>query len=472
MEPITIILGVLVVGSAAAAVWLAVRLSAQRTEGAVARTEAAERLDYIRRQEGAWDDREKEVIALKERLALAKAELEHAEKLGAERLASAQREKAAIESSLAGLKAQAAETFKSLASDALAMSNKQFLTLAETKLGQQQQAGAADLEKRRLAVEQMVRPIAETLAKTDAKLGQIEKERAESFGKLTAELAGLGRAGEQLRDETGKLVRALREPHVRGRYGELQLKRVAELAGMSAYCDFTEQDQSADSEGNPLKPDMIVRMPSDRVVVVDAKTNIKAYLEALEARTPEDAEGCLDRFARHVGEQATALARKKYWTQYDGSPEFVVMFIPGDQFIDAALSRQPEILEKAAMQNVLLAGPATLIGLLRAVAVGYKEQRLAEAAMELRELGVKLHGQMATALDHLDDLGGALNKAVEKFNGFVGSYQSRLEPTLKKFEDAGVKGPKELPEIPPIDVQTRTLKGSRLTGGFADAASP
>jgi DNA recombination protein RmuC len=237
----------------------------------------------------------------------------------------------------------------------------------------------------------------------------------------------------------------------------VQLRRVAELAGMQGYCDFSEQDSTVDSEGNALRPDMIVRLPSERVVVVDAKTNIQAYLEALDAERPEDAEACLERFARTVADQAAALGKKRYWAQYDGSPEFVVMFIPGDQFIDAALARRPELLEHAARQGVVLAGPATLIGLLRAVAVGYKEQRLAEEARELRQLGVDFHARAIKAFGSLAELGPILDRAVDKFNEFVGSYQGRLEPTLRRFEEAGAGSGKEMPVIEEITVRARTV---------------
>ncbi len=214
------------------------------------------------------------------------------------------------------------------------------------------------------------------------------------------------------------------EPHVRGRYGEIQLKRVAELAGMSGFCDFAEQDQTRGSDGAPLRPDMVVKLPSGRCVVVDAKTNIQAYLDAINAPTPGEADACLDRFARHVAEQAIALAKKKYWAQYDGSPEFMVMFIPGDQFVDAALTRQPEILERAAEQGVILASPATLIGLLRAVAVGYAEERLAQQASELLVMGKDLHERFAKAMEHAAKVGGALNRAVESYNDGRGSSMS------------------------------------------------
>lgn len=207
---------------------------------------------------------------------------------------------------------------------------------------------------------------------------------------------------------------------------------------------------------------MVVRLPNERAVVVDAKCNIAAYLDAIEATSQDEADGHLERFARHVADQAAALAKKKYWAlpEYDGSPEFVVMFIPGDQFIDAALSRQPEILENAARQGVILASPSTLIGLLRAVAVGYKEQRLAREAAELRDLGVQLHDRASTAFTYIAKLGSALDQAVNRYNEFVGSYQSRLEPTFRRFEAAGVKSAKELAGVEPVVVRAREVEAA------------
>jgi DNA recombination protein RmuC len=318
------------------------------------------------------------------------------------------------------------------------------------------------MDLKKSAVDQLIKPISETLARTDAKLQEIDKARLQTAATISEQLKAAADASAALRDETGKLARALREPHVRGRYGELQLRRVAELAGMQAWCDFAEQHSTTDADGNALRPDMVVRLPSDRVVVVDAKTNIQAYLDALHAPTPDAAEDCLDRFAKHVADQAAALARKKYWAQYDGSPEFVVMFIPGDQFIDAALSRQPEILENAARQNVLLAGPSTLIGLLRAVAVGYKEQRLARAAQELRDLGVEFHERAATTFRHIARMGESLATVVDRYNEFVGSYERRLEPTLRKFQEAGAGSSKEIVEVKPVDARPRLVGVAEL----------
>lgn len=481
MDPITIVFGGLAALGGGAAVWLLVERGKVQARVAAAETRAeraVEELGAARAEVSAKAARVEELIERCEGMSVRVAALEgdlegaarqladerkHAAEMMAAQVKAVELREKQLKEDLAKQHDQLREAFKALSAETLSSSTKEFLKLAEQKFTQQNQLGAAELEKRRVAFEQLVKPVTDTLAKTDAKLGEIEKQRAESFGKLAAEMAGLGKAGEQLREETGKLVRALREPHVRGRYGEIQLKRVAELAGMTEYCDFTQQDQTMDSSGNPLKPDMVVRLPSERVVVVDAKTNIKAYLEAVEATEPAVAEQHMDRFARHVAEQAAALSKKKYWAQYEGSPEFVVMFIPGDQFIDAALSRQPEILDRAAQQGVILASPSTLIGLLRAVHVGYKEQRLAKSAEELRRLGVEFHERAATAFEHIAKLGDAIGRTVDLYNKFVGSYQSRLEPTLKKFEDEGARSGGKLPEVGEVEVRVR--EGMRLPAG-------
>ncbi len=476
MEIALAVLGVLALALAAAAAWLALgrarlmsdlaaslsasdasersraevraeadRLSAQAADLsnalATRNVDAArlkEQLDAAQaaHREGAAraDERlDRELAGVEERW---RARVQEAEKISAERLASAERERDAIKASLAQVELKFRDVFGSLAGEALKANNQQFLTLADQKL-----------TAKASAVDELVKPIADTLKKTGEKLAVIEQ------------------AGAELRTETGKLVRALREPHVRGRYGEIQLRRVAELAGMQNYCDFFEQDQSRGADGAALRPDMVVRLPNSRSVVVDAKTNIQGYMDAINAPNPEEAERQLERFARHVSDQATALARKKYWAQYDGSPEFVVMFIPGDQFIDAALSRQPELLERAAEQNVILASPSTLIGLLRAVAVGYREQQLASAAEELRVLGKEFHERVAKAMEHFAGLGKALNQAVERYNDFAGSYERRLEPVMRRFEDGGVKSAKELPVLPAIEGHAREVDGQTKLEG-------
>ena len=468
MDVATLVLGLIAVAGVGAAAWLAIGRARCIAEAAAARATAAgvqaaqdrERAERERAEQRELETRQtlmkvstdraaleeqlqaqrdahrttRDVLEREKLLAVREiedrltAEIAHVEGLGAERVESVLREKKAIAEQLALFEARFREVFGNLAAEALKSNREQFLALAEQKL-----------DAKRSAVDALVAPIAETLKRTDAKLAVIEA------------------AGAELRTETGKLVKALREPHVRGRYGEVQLRRVAELAGMIANCDFFEQDQTRDLDGLALRPDMIVRLPNARTIVVDAKTNIQAYIDAIAAASPEAAERELDRFARHVAEQATALAKKKYWSQYDGSPEFVVMFIPGDQFIDAALSRQPELLERAAEQGVILASPSTLIGLLRAVAVGYKEEQLAKAATELRELGKQLHERFATAMEHVAKVGRNLGASVDAYNDFVGSCERRLEPIMRKFEDGGVKSAKDLPDIPEIASKPRRV---------------
>jgi len=306
------------------------------------------------------------------------------------------------------------------------------------------QVAQGELDKRKQAVEAMVKPIAETLGKTREQLSALD-ERVRASGESSA----------ALKDETARLAKALSRPEIRGRYGEIQLRRVAELAGMVQYCDFDEQFSARDAEGSLLRPDMVVTLPNERMIAVDAKTNTHAYLEAIDATNDEEREHHLDRFARHVADQAKKLGDKKYWALFERSPEFVVMFVPGDHFIDAALSRQPTILEDAATRGVILASPSTLIGLLRAVAVGWHEHRLSEQAEALFELGKELHDRAAVAFEHAGKLGDSIRQSVERYNRLVGSIDTRLVPTLKKFEESGAKSGKALVEPKPLEASLR-----------------
>ncbi|QOJ01806.1 MAG: DNA recombination protein RmuC [Phycisphaeraceae bacterium] len=351
------------------------------------------------------------------------------------------------------------DTFNAAASKALGDSSKSFLSLAEQRFQTLLTKGNADLDQRKAEVDRLVAPITQTLDKTKDLIDRIEKERVNSFAQLAEQVRAAADTTTSLREETTQLTQALREPTVRGRYGETQLRRVAELAGMTAYCDFDLQDQTQ-GQDQALRPDMVVRLPGDRTIVVDAKANILAFLDALKERDPALQAQHLDRFAAHVADQATKLARKRYWSQYEGSPEFVVMFIPGDHFLDAALKRRPELLDDAARQNVILATPSSLIAMLRAVAAVHAQSRLAREAQELRALGAELHKRAADAIEHAKSLGTHLDRAVDAYNKFLGSYQSRLEPHLRKFEDAGVKGPKDLPAPESIDARPRLFDAS------------
>jgi len=343
------------------------------------------------------------------------------------------------------------QTFQALAGEALRASNEEFLRLAQTAFAAQRSEALAELDKRRTAVDQLVAPVAKALEKTQQSLEQMGKDNAG----LREQVLRMGQASHELRTETGKLVQALRKPNVRGRYGEVQLERVVEVAGMKSYCDFTPQESLRDEEGRLTRPDLTVRLPNGRVVAIDAKMNVDAYLDALDAKTPEEAEGHLDRYAETVMLQAQKLARKSYWTSFDSSPEFVVMFIPGDQLVDAALERRPELIEYAAERNVVIASPSTLIGLLRAVHVGWCESNLSDSAQELFELGRELHQRAAIVLEHAAIVGESIERARRSYNDFVGSIHSRLVPTLRRFEERDARSSKELPTLRTVEGETR-----------------
>lgn len=363
--------------------------------------------------------------------------------------------KDALRKQLLDANATMSEKFGALASQVLTDARAELVKIGDEKLKSQTTIAAQDIEQRKQAVERLLQPIAETLKKTDEKLAAMEKERTASYSELRTQVQQMAQGSEALRGATEKLGRALRDPKVRGQYGEIQLKKVAELAGMRAFCDFTEQSSTTDSDGNRLRPDMIVKLPNKREVAIDAKANLKPYLDAIEATDPAQVEAFLKTFADGIATQASLLAKKGYWKHYENAPEFVVMFVPGDQFVDAALSRRPDLLEVAASQRVLLASPSTLIGLLRAVHVGFQEQTLAEEAMELRRLGAELHERASVAFEHVGKLGKALSNAAEHYNKFVASYEQRLEPTFRKFEESGAKSAKELPQVEVVSTQLR-----------------
>ncbi|MEM1186569.1 MAG: DNA recombination protein RmuC [Planctomycetota bacterium] len=374
-----------------------------------------------------------------ERLRSLEADLRRDLDLARETIARSEERLAATESKLseqAPLESRFADAFKTLSAQMLKESKAAFLEEAkpvfESAHGKQTEALA---------------PIAKTLDATRERLTKLDERVAASSA-----------AGDALREETARLTRALSRPEVRGQYGELQLRRVAELAGMVSYCDFAEQESVRDTDGALLRPDMVVKLPNERVLAIDAKCNTYAYLEAVNAKDDAEREKHLERFARHVTEQAKKLGEKQYWAQWEGSPEFVVMFVPGDHFVDAALSRRPELIETAAASNVVLASPSTLIGLLRAVAVGWREARLADEARELFELGRELHERAAVVFGHASSLGKAIQASVERYNKLVGSIDTRLVPTLTRFEEAGAKSGKALAEVPIVETPVRTLE--------------
>jgi len=349
------------------------------------------------------------------------------------------------------------EMVDSLAAKALHANSEEFLKLARSVFETEQKQAAGALEQRKQAVESLVKPLQESVKATHETLRALEEERVKEYGALRQFTLDVARTSDALRTETGKLVQALRKPQVRGRYGEIQLERVVELAGLRSYCDFSVQTTATGDDGARIRPDMIVRLPNERVVVIDAKTNIDGYLDALDAPDTDAAENHLKRFARHVLNQAKALAKKDYATIVGSAPEFVVMFIPGDQFVDAALEREPDLLDLAASDGVIIASPSTLIGLLRAVHVGWREKRLSDSANELFELGKTFHERAATLLGYIADLGRAIDATRDRYNTVVGSVDGRLMPVIRKFEDGGARSSKDAPAPIAIDGEVRAL---------------
>ena len=365
------------------------------------------------------------------------------------------------------------DTMKALAADALATNNQSFLELAKAQLEQLQQKTTQELEQRKQAVEHMVQPIQESLQKVDGKLQQLEVARTRAYSELTVQVRELAETQTLLRSETGNLVSALRDrPNVRGRWGEIQLRRVVEMAGMLEHCDFETQVHVATEDGR-LRPDLIVKLPGSKTVVVDSKFAGQAYLESLSARDDEERGRKLRDHARQVRDHIAKLSGKSYWAQFDSAPEFVVLFIPGETFLSAALEQDPSLIEEGVNQQVILATPTTLIALLRAVAYGWRQETIAESAKAISELGRELYGRLATLTDHFAKVGRGLETAVRSYNETVGSLETRVLPSARKFRDQGISPASELAELPAVERGVRPVTAPELKSGedtTADAA--
>ena len=348
--------------------------------------------------------------------------------------------------------------FESLAGQTLRSNSEMFLRMAREALGRDQVVAAASLKERETAIAQLVEPLKHALEKTEAQASLLERERLEAFAGLRVEIAGLADSHSQLQRETRNLVNALRRPEVRGRWGEMTLRRLVELAGMSEHCDFTEQMHVA-SGGDALRPDLVVHMPDARDLVVDVKTPLDAFLEALDAVSDEARLVQLKRHAQHVEARVRELASKSYWSQFARSPEFAVLFLPGDQFLSAALAERPDLLETALKQNVIIATPSTLIALLKTVAYGWRQSAVAENAAVIRELGQELYRRLGTFTAHLGRAGNRLGAAVEAYNAAVGSLERQVLPQARRFTDLGVTADAPLPVLESVDSLARVPTG-------------
>lgn len=348
------------------------------------------------------------------------------------------------------------DAFKALSSEALRSNNQSFLELAKITLERYQTEAKGDLEQRQKAVEQLVTPIKQSLEKVDTQIQELENARQHAYGSLTEQVKSLMYTQEKLQSETGNLVKALRTPTVRGHWGEIQLKRVVEIAGMLEYCDFYRQ-QTVTTEDGQLRPDVLVRLPGGKNIVVDAKTPLQAYLDALESANDEQRLSRLKAHAQQIRTHMTKLSAKSYWEQFQPAPEFVVLFLPGETFFSAALELDPALIEEGAKLHVILATPTTLIALLRAVYYGWRQEQMSENTRKISELGQELHERIATMVEHLAKLGGSLGKAVEAFNSAVASFEGRVLPSVRKFEVLGAGSKKEIEELTPLDKNARML---------------
>lgn len=370
-------------------------------------------------------------------------------------------ERDATESKLALLRdaeSQLGSAFKALSADALHSNNQAFVEMARETLAKYQEGARGDLEKRQQAIDQIVQPVRESLDKVDARMGEIEKERVGAYEGLLQQVRHLADHHLRLQQTTANLTQALGTPRVRGRWGEIQLKRVVELAGMLDHCDFQEQPSTTGDEPR-LRPDLIVRLPGGKQIVVDAKAPLAAYLEAIEEHDETVRRRKMQQHARQIRDHAGQLSRKQYWAQFQPSPEFVVLFLPNESFFSAALQEDPALIEHGVEQRVILATPTTLITLLKAVSYGWREERMAANAREIADLGKALYKRIGDVGNHLNETGERLGKAVEAYNRAIGSLENRVMVTARKFRDLEVgKEQDELKDLSVIEAMPRIMK--------------
>jgi DNA recombination protein RmuC len=415
--------------------------------------------DTVRQREAAIAGLQREAAQLREKAAELQTRLDEARAQAAEKLQLLQDAQRALENS-----------FKSLSADALKSNNQSFLELARAALGEFTQVARGDLEKRQQAIDSLVQPVKASLEKVDEKIALLERAREQAYGEIRAQFSQMAEVQTQLRQETTNLVKALRQPHVRGRWGEVQLRRVVEMAGMLEHVDFVEQESAADDEGRLLRPDLLVKLPGGRLIVVDSKAPISAYLDAHEAQDDDVRRAKIRDHAMAVRNHLQALARKTYWEQFQPTPEVVVMFIPGEAFCSAALESDPDLLDTGFGQNVIIASPASLMAILKAAAYGWRQETIQQNYREISELGRELHQRLGTMVEHFAKVGVNLERATESYNAAIASFESRVLVSARKFKEQGATSKEaEIIELKAVDAAPRKLQSDKpLLGAVED----
>jgi DNA recombination protein RmuC len=409
--------------------------------------------------ESAATELRKQAEGLRSDLAVAQQQLqreqtEHASARTA--LAKVQENLAEQKQQFEEARAKLVETFQAAASQVLAENNTRFLELARTRLEALQKEAAGDLSQRQTAIAGLVEPLKQTLESLRQHVGQVEASRRQAYGELTAQVQQLNENSRALREETGSLVTSLRQPQIKGKWGELTLRRAAELTGMSPHCDFEEQ-VSAEGEEGRLRPDMVVHLPGGGSIIVDAKVPLHAFLTAVQAKTADDYRAAMSEHTRLVRKHIQDLAAKKYPEQFEEAVRFVVLFLPGESFFSAAVEQDRELLEYANDRKVILASPTTFLALLHAVAQGWQQEKLAENAREIAERGKDLHDRLLKFLEYLDDVRVGLDRANASYNKAVGSLESRLLPAARRFQSLAAPGGEEVPPLSPIETFPRQI---------------
>ncbi|MFB3917298.1 MAG: DNA recombination protein RmuC [Terriglobales bacterium] len=440
-------IAILCVVAAAVITWLVLRSQAAALRERLARAE--QELAAVQAALGSERDSN---IKLREQQASLRKELELQANAAAEKLALLEQAETKLR-----------EAFQALSAQALQSNNQSFLELARTTLERYQSDAKNELEQRKQAVAALVDPIRKSLESVDAQVRELEKARSQAYGSLSAQVASLITTQEKLQSETGNLVKALRAPQVRGRWGEIQLRRVVELAGMLPYCDFSEQP-SLSTDGGKLRPDVIVKLPGGKTVVVDAKAPLQAYLDALECSDEDARRTSLLQHAQQIRAHMTSLGSKAYWDQLGSTPDFVVMFLPGETFFSAALQHDPGLIEYGVSQRVIPSSPTTLIALLQAVAYGWRQETIAKSAQEISARGKELYERLCIVADYIRDLGASLTKSVDHYNKAIASLESRVLVTARKFPELGISTKDEIPELVPVEKTPRALQAPEMVG--------